>query len=35
MENAAAEAEARQAQAAGRVTFGEQTRREILFVDQP
>ena len=35
MENAAAEAEARQAQAAGRVTFGEQTKREILFVDQP
>jgi heme-degrading monooxygenase HmoA len=35
MEKAAAEAEARQAQAAGRVTFGEQTKREILFVDVP
>jgi heme-degrading monooxygenase HmoA len=35
MEKAVVEAEARQAQAAGRVTFGDQTRREILFVDQP
>jgi len=35
MENAAVEAEARQGQAAGRVTFGEQTKREILLVDQP
>ena len=35
MENATVEAEARQAQAAGRVTFGEQTKRQILFVDQP
>ena len=35
MDKAAAEAEARQAQAAGRVTFGEQTKREILLFDQP
>ena len=35
MEKAAVEAEARQAQAAGRVTFGDQTRREILLVDLP
>lgn len=34
MDKAAVEAEARQAQAAGRVTFGEQSKREILFVDQ-
>jgi len=33
MEAAAADAESRQGQAAGRVTFGEQTKREILFVD--
>lgn len=35
MDKAAVEAEARQAQAAGRVTFGEQTKREILLIDQP
>jgi len=34
MDQAAVEAEARQAQAAGRVTFGAQSKREILFVDQ-
>lgn len=34
MDQAAVEAQARQAQAAGRVTFGDQTRREILFIDQ-
>jgi heme-degrading monooxygenase HmoA len=33
MEAAAADAETRQGQAAGRVTFGEQTKREILLVD--
>jgi heme-degrading monooxygenase HmoA len=35
MDKAAVEAEARQSQAAGRVTFGDQTKREILLVDQP
>jgi len=35
MDKAAVEAEARQAKAAGRVTFGEQTKREILLLDQP
>ena len=35
MDKAAIEAEQRQAQAAGRVTFRDQTRREILFVDVP
>jgi len=34
MDQAAVEAESRQAQAAGRVTFGAQSKREILFVDQ-
>ena len=34
MQQAAVEAEARQAQAAGRVTFGGQTKREILYIDQ-
>lgn len=34
MDQAAVEAQARQAQAAGRVRFGDQTRREILFIDQ-
>lgn len=35
MDKAAAEAEERQAQAAGRVSFADQTKREILFVDVP
>jgi len=35
MEKAAVDAEARQAHAAGRVTFADQTKREILLVDQP
>ena len=33
MEAAAVDAEKRQAQAAGRVVFGEQSKREIVFVD--
>ena len=35
MDRAAVEAEARQAKAGGRVTFGDQTKREILFLDVP
>jgi len=35
MDKAAAEAEQRQAQAAGRVTLADQTKREILVVDVP
>jgi len=33
MEAAAVDAEKRQAQAAGRVVFGDQSKREIVFVD--